>query len=45
MENQLTISEAEKKEIQVEIFELNGEKMKLDDPAVIAALFYSAKLR
>jgi len=39
------VTDAEKQKLCVEIFALTGHKVDVDDPLVVAALFYSARLR
>jgi hypothetical protein len=39
------ISEEEKRNLLVEIFDITGQKLDAEDPAVVAAFFYSTKLR
>lgn len=41
----LPISDGEKRRLCVEIFELTGQKVDAEDPIIVAALFYSEKLR
>jgi hypothetical protein len=41
----LIVTDAEKQNLCVEIFALTGHKVDVDDPLVVAALFYTTRLR